>query len=93
MEEEPTKSEKFKNQGNVFFRQKKYNDAIKMYTKAIEINNNQSTYFSNRARCYQILQNFQQAYKDAVEAVELDDKNIKAHQLVGESLAEIGKFD
>jgi len=26
-----------------------------------------------------------------VEAVELDDKNIKAHKLVGQTLAELGK--
>lgn len=31
------------------------------------------------------------AYEDAVQAVELDEKNIKGHLLVGQTLAELGK--
>lgn len=37
------------------------------------------------------MKNFDQAYKDAVHAVELDDKNIKAHLLCGQTLIELGK--
>jgi tetratricopeptide (TPR) repeat protein len=91
--ESPTLSEKFKEKGNEFFRKHQYMDAIRLYTKAIEINKNESTYFSNRARCWQILLKFDKSYEDALEAVELNDKNIKAHKLVGESLAELGKLD
>jgi len=37
------------------------------------------------------LKEFEKAYKDAVYAIELDDKNIKAHLLCGQSLVELGK--
>ena len=32
-----------------------------------------------------------EALKDAIQAIELDDKNIKAHLLCGQVLAEMGK--
>ena len=48
-------------------------------------------FYSNRARCYKLLKEFEKAYKDAVYAIELDDKNIKAHLLCGQSLVELGK--
>ena len=91
--EELSKSEIYKKRGNEFFRHHKYIEAVEQYTNAIQINKNISTYFSNRARCWQILLKFQKSYDDSLEAVELDDKNIKAHKLVGESLAELGKSD
>ena len=37
------------------------------------------------------MKDFQKAYKDSVYAIELDDKNIKAHLLCGQTLVEIGK--
>ena len=48
-------------------------------------------FYSNRARCYKLIKDFEKANKDAVHAIELDDKNIKAHLLCGQTLVEIGK--
>ena len=56
-----------------------------------EIDETQSVYFSNRARCYKILKELEKAYKDSIQAIELDDKNIKAHLLCGQTLVELGK--
>lgn len=56
-----------------------------------EINDTESVFYSNRSRCHKILKNLTEAYKDAVHAVELDDKNIKAHLLCGQTLIELGK--
>lgn len=50
-------------------------------------------FFSNRARCYKLLGQYDDAMKDAQAAIELDEKNIKAHLISGQLLAEVGKND
>ena len=56
-----------------------------------EINGSESIFFSNRAKCYQLLNKYELALKDAEEACELDDMNLKAHHHCGCILAELGK--
>lgn len=50
-------------------------------------------FYSNRARCYKLLGQYDDAMKDAQTAIELDEKNIKAHLISGQLLAEVGKND
>jgi STIP1 family protein 1 len=52
--------------------------AINNYTMAIQEDNNQSIYYSNRAICYKELGQIQNAMNDAQSAIEIDEKNIKA---------------
>ena len=52
-----------------------------------------SVYFSNRAKCYKMKKKYEEALKDAEEACELEEKNIKAHYICGCILAELGKKD
>ena len=51
----------------------------------------ESIFYTNRARCYKILQEYERAIKDTQSAIELDEKNVKAHLISGQVLAEIGK--
>ena len=81
----------WKQKGNEAFKVKNYQLALEHYSKAIELNSSESVFFSNRARCFKNLNRYEQALKDAQEAVELDVDNIKAHLVAGQILAEIGK--
>jgi len=92
-ENNPNSGHYYKKLGNELYQQKKYKDAIENYTKAIEINDTETIFFSNRARCYKEIGEFKKAYDDAKHAVELDDKNIKAHLICGQMLAELGKSE
>ena len=49
--------------------------------------------YSNRAKCHKIKNNYKEALKDAEEACEVEDTNIKAHYLCGCILAELAKQD
>ncbi|SCU94873.1 LAME_0F09714g1_1 [Lachancea meyersii CBS 8951] len=69
---------KFKVQGNVFIKEKDYSAAVECYSKAIERDDTQSIYFSNRAFARLKLDNFLTAVEDCTKALELDGKNIKA---------------
>ena len=57
------------------------------------MNDTESVFYSNRAQCNRHLQEFQLAFKDAVQSVELDDKSIKAHMILGICLAQFGKYE
>eukprot|EP01017_Pseudomicrothorax_dubius_P021433 TRINITY_DN230_c0_g1_i4.p1 TRINITY_DN230_c0_g1~~TRINITY_DN230_c0_g1_i4.p1 ORF type:complete len:283 (-),score=63.78 TRINITY_DN230_c0_g1_i4:141-989(-) len=86
-------SMRYKEEGNTAFKHGNYQKAVESYTKAIELNESESVFYSNRARCYKAMRMFDLAYEDAKVAVEMDDKNIKAHALLGQCLAEKGKLE
>jgi STIP1 family protein 1 len=58
--------------------------AIEYYTKAIELSEgSESTFFRCRAVARKNLKQFEESLKDSIQAIELEDKNIKAHLLCG----------
>eukprot|EP01098_Paradermamoeba_levis_P013785 TRINITY_DN636_c0_g1_i4.p1 TRINITY_DN636_c0_g1~~TRINITY_DN636_c0_g1_i4.p1 ORF type:complete len:305 (-),score=118.69 TRINITY_DN636_c0_g1_i4:177-1091(-) len=60
-----------KEKGNKFFGQKDYKSAIEQYTKAIEYDPSEYTFYTNRAAAYQGLNDWQTALSDANKSVEL----------------------
>jgi len=92
-ESNPSSGHYYKKIGNDQYLKGQYKEAIESYTKAIEINDTETVFFSNRARCYKQLKEFKKAYDDAKSAIELDDTNIKAHLICGQMLAELGKSE
>jgi tetratricopeptide (TPR) repeat protein len=55
-----------------------YTGAIEAYTKAIEINNNTASLYSNRSNAKLNLGYFQSAYDDAYKAMEIEPKDLNA---------------
>lgn len=51
-EESKEKAAVFKAEGNKYFAQKKWSEAIDSYSKAIDINPNDATFYSNRSACF-----------------------------------------
>ena len=81
-EEKIKQAEEFKNIGNEFFKNGKYQDAYDAYTKAIDLNiggSKQCIYFSNRAFTSLKLENYGIAITDANASIEIDPKYIKAY--------------
>ncbi|KAH0936358.1 hypothetical protein HID58_013475, partial [Brassica napus] len=65
-----------KEQGNEYFKQKKFNEAIDCYSRSIALSPN-SVAFSNRAMAYLKIKRL--AEVDCTEALNLDDRYIKAY--------------
>ncbi|KJH49617.1 u-box domain protein [Dictyocaulus viviparus] len=63
--------------GNRFFQQGRYQEAIEAYNKAIIRNPHVSTYFTNRALCYMNLKAWNKAAEDCAKAAFLDRNNVK----------------
>ena len=82
-----------KDQGNKYFNANKYESAIESYSKAIALNPNVPTYYTNRALCYMKCNRWPQAVQDSKAALERDNGLVKGHFYLGTSLLELDKLD
>lgn len=73
-------ADQHKGEGNEHFKAKNYSDAIASYTKAINLNPNEASYFGNRAACYLNLKNYQRTIEDCDRAINLDANFAKAYR-------------
>ncbi|KAH9950857.1 protein prenylyltransferase [Amylocystis lapponica] len=72
VEEDPIKlAEKVKEQGNTAFKAQRFQDAIELYTKAIDLRPTEPTYLTNRAAAYMALKRFRPALSDCQQAASL----------------------
>jgi tetratricopeptide (TPR) repeat protein len=68
-----------KAEGNTFFKNKQYEQAIEKYTLAINADGTDVTFFSNRSACYAAIDNFQEAADDGRQCVMLDKNFVKGY--------------
>ena len=69
--------EDLKEKGNALFKQKRYEDAITYYNKAIKLNPNQEVLYSNKGTCEKCLKEYKEAIRDYEKALEINPKNTK----------------
>ena len=69
--------EDLKEKGNTLFKEKRYEDAIGFYNKALAINSNIEVLYSNRGTCRKCLKQYSDAIKDYKKALEINPKNTK----------------
>lgn len=60
----------FKDQANSLFKEKKYDEAIALYTKALDCSPNK-TYYGNRAAAYLENGDFKMAFQDCIQALKV----------------------
>lgn len=68
-----------KNKGNDAFKAKDWPAAIEHYSKAIELDDTQPSFYSNRAQANIKLEAYGYAIADATKAIELDESFVKAY--------------
>ncbi|KAF7370894.1 hypothetical protein MSAN_00723300 [Mycena sanguinolenta] len=65
------RAEKVKEQGNVAFKAKRFNEAVDLYSEAIEMNPVEPSYLTNRAAAYMAIKRFRNALDDCQAAATL----------------------
>ncbi|KAF2746666.1 TPR-like protein [Sporormia fimetaria CBS 119925] len=86
-------AESYKAAGNKFFKIKDYPQAIKEYTKAIEADPKNATYYSNRAAALMSANRFAEALEDCKTADQLDPGNMKILLRLGRLYTSLGRPD
>jgi tetratricopeptide (TPR) repeat protein len=84
-------NERFK--GNECMKAKEFADAIKCYTKALEINPEDTATYSNRALAYLKTKEYARALEDADIAIKLKEDYIKAYHRRGKAYAALNKLE
>ncbi|KAK9766202.1 Small glutamine-rich tetratricopeptide repeat-containing protein 2 [Basidiobolus ranarum] len=91
-EQEIAKAEELKKAGNKKVSEKDYEEAIKLYSQAIEINDNNSVYYANRAAAYGQLGDHDSAIADSIRAAEIDPTYVKAYSRMGHAYFSKGSY-
>jgi suppressor of G2 allele of SKP1 len=79
--------------GNAAFVEENYQDALKYYTEAIEIDDSKEEYFSNRAHTHIKLESYKDAVADATKAIEICPANAKAYLRKGMAYFRLNEFE
>ncbi|XP_062081839.1 uncharacterized protein LOC133788386 isoform X2 [Humulus lupulus] len=80
-----------KESGNEYFKQKKFKEAIDCYSRSIALSPTAVAY-ANRAMAYLKVKRFQDAEDDCSEALNMDDRYIKAYSRRATARKELGKL-
>lgn len=76
----------------VFVSEQDYEEAINLYSKAIELNPNVAIYYGNRSMAYLRTECFGAALCDATKAIALDRNYVKGYYRRAEAYMSLGKF-
>ena len=82
----------YNERGISFFNLKKYPEAIKEFTKAIKILNNDPDYYFNRGLSYYSMRMYESAVKDYEKAIDILPGNADYHNALGAALEDSGKI-
>lgn len=86
-------AEEQKKLGNDAFLAKKYDEAIKFYSAAINLQPSNAVFYSNRSACYASKTMWKEALDDAEICVAKDPKFVKGYYRYGLALTELKRFD
>ena len=78
---------------NSKFEQRIYDDALKLYTKAVEQAPHIPKYLTNRAAVYLTTGQYDECIIDCTKALRLDPSLVKAHTRVARAMCELGEFE
>merc|ERR1712062_551049 len=82
----------FKEKGNKAFRQRKYEEAIDEYTFALQVNDTNPVFYTNRAQAFLRLGKAMFAAQDCRHALKLKPDFVKAFIHLAKALKELGEF-
>lgn len=86
-------AEEHKRKGNDAFKEKKWDEAIKHYNKAITLDPSNAAYYSNRSAAWSFKGSHESALADANKCIEKDPKFVKGYARKGKALFDLKRWD
>ena len=91
--EKKIKARELKEKGNVAFMKKKFEEAERCYSEAIQLNIGYRPFWTNRAKCRNVMKKYQEAISDCDSALSIDPKCTKSITEKGNALLGLKRFD
>lgn len=91
-EEIQQQAEALKTEANEYFKQEKFQQAVDLYTKALDLNPTKAVYYANRSIANLRQENFGYALSDASKAIECDKNYLKAYYRRAAAHMALGKY-
>ena len=91
--EKKIKARDLKEKGNVAFMKKKFEEAERCYSEAIQLNIGYRPFWTNRAKCRNVMKKYQEAISDCDSALSIDPKCTKSITEKGNALLGLKRFD
>ncbi|XP_058812985.1 serine/threonine-protein phosphatase 5 [Topomyia yanbarensis] len=92
VEPDKERAEELKNQANEHFKNKDYDNAVRLYTEAIEADGANAVYYANRSFAYLRQEAFGYALNDAVQAIKCNPAYLKGYYRRAGAHMALGKF-
>ncbi|KAK8844921.1 hypothetical protein M9Y10_021094 [Tritrichomonas musculus] len=86
-------ADKLRELGNTAFSRKDYQEAIQLYTQAIQVEPNDEKLFSNRSGAFTAMLNYVEAECDAYAVIRLNPKWVKGYTRLGNALIGEKRWD
>jgi len=86
-------AENWKNQGNQAFQKGQNSEAIKCYSKAVEIDGNNHVYYTNRATVYAGMEEWEKCLTDSNKAVSIKADWVKGHFRKAQALVGLKRYE
>jgi stress-induced-phosphoprotein 1 len=88
-----SEAQQFKTQGNAAFSAGDNAEAVKCFTRAIELDANDHVFFSNRSAAYAAMGDYEAALRDAEACVSLAPQWAKGYSRQGLALFNLKKYE
>ena len=83
----------YHSEGNTFFKNKQYKEAIQKYTDAIALDQGDVTFYSNRSACYAALNMWNEAAEDGRQCIKTDKSFVKGYFRQALGLQNLGNLE
>ncbi|KAI8846137.1 hypothetical protein BC829DRAFT_376017 [Chytridium lagenaria] len=83
-------AEQIKAQANLLYKEKEYSDAIELYSKCIELQPSNPTYYGNRSAAYTMLKKHAESVLDCRTSLNMDSTQIKVYSRAAKGLLFMG---
>jgi DnaJ homolog subfamily C member 7 len=83
----------YKNQGNEAYKKGQYDKALKLYSKAIDLNPREPTYYTNRASVWISKEDYKAGLNDCLKALEIDPNHFRANTRAAKCHTLLGNLD